>query len=138
MLVMSMQNLGLIGMMTVEWPADLKGLFSICQFLLLDIDSYGFSCVAGQNAVIRYLLSSMIFPVGVAWLGVGFLVSKLMPQKFQWAGPKVASCMGAFLQVGFSTMSATSLAPMMCYKHPSGARSVPGWGRMGDRSVDLA
>ena len=45
----------------------------------------------GQNAVIRYLLSSMIFPVGVAWLGVGFLVSKLMPQKFQWAGPKVRS-----------------------------------------------
>ncbi|CAK9078174.1 Potassium channel GORK [Durusdinium trenchii] len=32
--------------------------------------------------------------------------------------------MGAFLQVGFSTMSATSLAPMMCYKHPNGLRSI--------------
>eukprot|EP00435_Cladocopium_sp_Y103_P054212 s328_g17.t1 len=47
MLVMSMQNLGLIGMMTVEWPLTLQGLFSICKFLLLDIDSYGFVCVAG-------------------------------------------------------------------------------------------
>ena len=43
-----MQNMGLIGMMTVEWPLNLRGIFSICQFLLLDIDSYGFSCIAGH------------------------------------------------------------------------------------------
>ena len=49
MLVMSMQNLGLIGMMTVAWPENLTGLFSICRFLLLDIDSYGFSCIAGSK-----------------------------------------------------------------------------------------
>lgn len=49
MLVMSMQNLGLIGMMTVAWPDDLNGIFSICQFLLLDIDTYGFSCIAGTS-----------------------------------------------------------------------------------------
>jgi hypothetical protein len=48
MLVMAMQNLGLIGMMTVPWPLNLQGLFSICQFLLLDIDSYGFTCIAGS------------------------------------------------------------------------------------------
>ena len=50
MLVMSMQNLGLIGMMTVEWPLALDGIFSICKFLLLDIDSYGFSCIAGRTS----------------------------------------------------------------------------------------
>jgi len=32
--------------------------------------------------------------------------------------------MGAFLQVSFSTMSATALSPMMCYKHPNGLRSI--------------
>ena len=51
MLVMSMQNLGLIGMMTIDWPVDLKGIFSVCQFLLLDIDSYGFSCIAGWKGL---------------------------------------------------------------------------------------
>ena len=50
MLVMSMQNLGLISMMTVEWPHALQGMFSICKFMLLDIDSYGFVCVAGGLA----------------------------------------------------------------------------------------
>ena len=124
MLVMAMQNLGLVGMMTVDWPISLEGLFSICQFLLLDIDSYGFSCIAGQSEPIRYLLSALIFPVGVAWLALCFGVSKLFPKKHQWEGPKVCSTIGAFLQVGFSTMSATSLAPMMCYQHPNGQRSI--------------
>ncbi|CAK8998651.1 unnamed protein product [Durusdinium trenchii] len=124
MLVMSMQNLGLIGMMTIDWPVDLKGIFSVCQFLLLDIDSYGFSCIAGSVAPIRYLLSALIFPVGVAWLGLCYLLSKLLPANRRWNGSKTVSTCGAFLQVGFSTMSATSLAPMMCYKHPNGLRSV--------------
>lgn len=124
MLVMAMQNLGLIGMMTVPWPLNLQGLFSICQFLLLDIDSYGFSCIAGQSEPIRYLLSALIFPVGVAWMALCYAVSKLFPKKYHWEGPKVCSTMGAFLQVGFSTMSATALSPMMCYKHPNGLRSI--------------
>ena len=124
MLVMSMQNLGLIGMMTVEWPSTLDGILSICKFLLLDIDSYGFSCIAGQSEPIRYLMSALIFPVGVAWLSTCFAVSKLLPERYHWNGSKVTSCIGAFLQVGFSTMSATSLAPMMCYKHPNGLRSI--------------
>lgn len=124
MLVMSMQNLGLIGMMTVQWPANLQGFFGICQLLLLDIDSYGFSCLAGNSEPIRYLLSALIFPTGVLWLGLACAVSRLLPKKHRWEWPKVCSTMGAFLQVGFSTMSATSLAPMMCYQHPNGQKSL--------------
>ena len=124
MLVMSMQNMGLIGMMTVAWPDDLNGVFSICQFLLLDIDSYGFSCIAGQSSPVRYILSAAIFPVGVFWLALCWAMSQLLPKKRRWELSKVVSCMGAFLQVGFSTMSATSLAPMMCYLHPNGQRSI--------------
>ena len=124
MLVMSMQNMGLIGMMTVAWPDDLNGVFSICQFLLLDIDSYGFSCIAGQSSPVRYIMSAAIFPIGVCWLALCWAVSQLLPQKHRWQLSKVVSCMGAFLQVGFSTMSATSLAPMMCYLHPNGQRSI--------------
>lgn len=122
MLVVTMQNLGLVGMITIEWPKELAGLFSICQLMLLDIDSYGFSCVAGQRAAVRYLLSALIFPVGVLWLLLCFGVSKLLRR--HWDLAKVVSTMGAFLQVGFSTMSSTSMAPMMCYIHPNGQRSV--------------
>eukprot|EP00913_Durusdinium_trenchii_P020046 g18841.t1 len=85
---------------------------------------YGFVCIAGQVAPIRYLLSALIFPVGVAWLAMCYSISRLLPSRLKWDGSKVTSSMGAFLQVGFSTMSATSLAPMMCYRHPNGLRSI--------------
>ena len=57
-------------------------------------------------------------------MGLCYLLSKLLPANRRWNGSKTVSTCGAFLQVGFSTMSATSLAPMMCYKHPNGLRSV--------------
>ena len=78
----------------------------------------------GQSESVRYFLSVVIFPIGVAWLALGYAVSRLFGKKHRWEGPKVCSTMGAFLQVGFSTMSATSLTPMMCFKHPNGLRST--------------
>ena len=62
--------------------------------------------------------------MGIAWLALGYGLSRFFPEKYHWEGPKVCSTMGAFLQVGFSTMSATSLAPMMCFQHPNGLRSI--------------
>lgn len=32
--------------------------------------------------------------------------------------------MGTFIQVGFATLSALSLQPLMCYQHPNGLYSV--------------
>ena len=78
----------------------------------------------GDSESTRYWLSAMIFPVGVVWLSLLFVASKLLSEKHRWEGPKVLSAMGAFLQLGFSTISATALAPMMCYKHPNGLKSV--------------
>ena len=75
MLVMSMQNLGLIGMMTVEWPSTLDGIFSICKFLLLDIDSYGFSCIAGWREwgiTFKKTRPSNLFVTSLGWLNDPF------------------------------------------------------------------
>ncbi|CAK9003546.1 unnamed protein product, partial [Durusdinium trenchii] len=65
-----------------------------------------------------------MFPIGAAWLWLCYGMSRFLPTEHRWILPKTQSTCGAFLQVGFSTMSATALAPMMCYKHPNGLRSV--------------
>ena len=83
-----------------------------------------FDVPRGQSSPIRYILSAAIFPLGVCWLSICWATTQLLPKERRWDGSKVVSCMGAFLQVGFSTMSATSLAPMMCYLHPNGLRSI--------------
>lgn len=43
MLISLLQSIGIIGMMTVDFPADLKGFLSFFQILLLDLDSFGFA-----------------------------------------------------------------------------------------------
>ena len=42
MLVSLLQSIGIIGMMTVDWPVDLNSFLSYFQVLLLDLDSFGF------------------------------------------------------------------------------------------------
>jgi len=124
MLVSLLQSVGIIGMMTVEWPVDLKGFFSYFQVLLLDLDSFGFACFAGAETSFRYTVSVCFFPAAVAWLFLNFLVSKVLPTKWNWDWTKVSSCAGQVLQVGFSTMSTIALAPLMCYTHPNGQQSI--------------
>ena len=43
MLVSLLQSIGIIGMMTVDWPVDLSGFFAYFKVLLLDLDSFGFA-----------------------------------------------------------------------------------------------
>ena len=101
MLVSLLQSVGIIGMMTVEWPVDLKGFFSYFQFLLLDLDSFGFACFAGAQTSFRYISSVCFFPVALAWMASNYAVSQLIP-KHRWDLTKVLSCMGQFLQVRFA------------------------------------
>ena len=65
-LVMSLQTLGLISLMTVEFPQHLQDLFAICKFFVLDLDDYGFSCIAGH--VERDLFYLLLFKV---WQALG-------------------------------------------------------------------
>ncbi|CAK9004731.1 unnamed protein product [Durusdinium trenchii] len=123
MLVSLLQSVGIIGMMTVEWPVDLKGFFSYFQLLLLDLDSFGFACFAGAETSFRYVFSVMFFPTVVFWMFSNYLVSQLIPKR-SWDWTKVLSCVGQFLQVTFSTMSTIALAPLMCYTHPNGLQSI--------------
>lgn len=124
MTVNLLQNVGIIGMMTVSWPDGLSGILSAMQVLLLDIDNYSFACFAGPVTHWRYVVSVVFFFLGQVWLFANFSISKLLPQKWKWAPEKTAATMGQFWQVGFSTMSTVAVAPLTCYTHPNGQQSL--------------
>ncbi|CAE7233751.1 unnamed protein product [Symbiodinium natans] len=120
----SLQSLGIVGMMTVDFPADLRPFFDFLQIFLLDIDSLAFSCVAGNYAPARYISSVLFFPGVVLWLVACNLMSRSLAETYRWEVSKTCSVAGAILQVGFSTMSTISMAPLMCFSHPNGVHSV--------------
>eukprot|EP00435_Cladocopium_sp_Y103_P073233 s113_g42.t2 len=123
MLVSLLQSIGIIGTMTVEFPVNIDSFFGWFSILLLDLDNFGFACLAGSATALRYSASVLFFPAGIAWFMLNYGVSQLVP-KHRWDATKVASCMGQFLQVGFSTMSATALIPLTCYTHPNKQQSL--------------
>jgi len=65
------------------------------------------------------MVSVLFFPLGLAWFILNWGVSQLVKEKYRWDLIQTFSCMGQFLQVGFSTMSAIALAPLTCYTHPN-------------------
>lgn len=122
MMINMLQTLGIIGGMTVDWPVTLGNIFGVLQIFTFDIDGLGFACISGSNAVIRYIVTVVFFPVGLLWLSSCGFISRLK-SKWRWDRVKLNSTMGQFLQVGFSTMSSTALVPLICYSHPNGQQS---------------
>ena len=123
MLISLLQSIGIIGTMTVEFPVDVKGIFSWMSIFVLELDNFGFACLAGSATPPRYMVSVLFFPLGLAWFALNYGVSQLVP-KYRWDLTKTFACMGQFLQVGFSTMSAIALAPLTCYTHPNQQQSL--------------
>ena len=72
MLVSLLQSIGIIGGMTVEFPINIKGLFSFMSIFVLDLESFGFACFAGANTAFRYSVSVVLFPIAVGWLALNF------------------------------------------------------------------
>eukprot|EP00438_Fugacium_kawagutii_P021508 Skav212734 [mRNA] locus=scaffold1199:8100:15521:+ [translate_table: standard] len=67
MLISLLQSIGIIGTMTVKFPVDIDGFFGWFSILLLDLDNFGFACLAGSNTSLRYSVSVLFFPAGIAW-----------------------------------------------------------------------
>ncbi|CAE7834478.1 unnamed protein product, partial [Symbiodinium sp. CCMP2592] len=122
--ISSLQSVGIVGMMTVDFPVELRPIFDLLQVFVLDIDSLAFSCIAGNSAPARYTSSVLFFPAMVLWLVVCSFASRWLPSEFRWERSKTCSVIGALLQVGFSTMSSISMAPLMCFSHPNGVHSL--------------
>jgi len=126
MTVQMLQSLGIVGSIPVDWPSELSTIFDAMKVLLLDLDSLGFSCVAG-SAPSRYASSGLFFPVAALMLvGLG-VATQGLPQRlsrWKWQRAQTLNTIGQFFQVGFTTMSNVGLVPFMCYSHPTGSSSV--------------
>lgn len=127
-----MQTIALMGMMTVEWPAEMENTSSGLQFMVLDVQMAGGQCFMGSDATGRYTITCLLFPVIVLWMLCCSLMTRRFVQcapfsrfeSYAWTWPRTFNIIGLLLQVGFSTASAVVMQPLMCYRHPNGMRSL--------------
>ena len=114
--------------MSVRWPGTLETTSFNLQLLLLDMDSLSLSCLVGNSPATTYALTTMIFPALILWLSFCHALSQCgCLQRCglkSWKLPYTLNTMGLLLQVGFGTIAAVSLKPVMCFVHPNGLHSI--------------
>ncbi|CAE7398884.1 GABBR2 [Symbiodinium sp. CCMP2592] len=126
MTISMLQSVGIVGLISFEWPSELAWIFEVMNLFLLDIDSLGFDCVAG-NPINRYGFSVAALPGALIWILVAGLITWVVPcipkhRRFELS--KTLSTMGQVVQVTFTIASKTALEPMMCYSHPNGRHGL--------------
>ncbi|CAK9044742.1 unnamed protein product [Durusdinium trenchii] len=120
-----LQAVAILGMMTVKWAEAFGVASGSLQILVLDVDGISFSCIAGSSTWVRYVLSTLAFPVLCIWLRLCLFASQWLPwEMLRWKKVNMQNVLGNLLQMAFGTMSALALQPLMCYTHPNGLLSL--------------
>lgn len=127
------QMIAVFGLMSVTWTPLLASTSSSLSFVLLDLDQLGASCVTGSGNLVRFLASGALFPAAALailgrWALSRCLVRWALRCRYfevtEWKLYKTVNFAGTLTQVGFATLSAWSLKPLMCYRHPNGSYSL--------------
>eukprot|EP00435_Cladocopium_sp_Y103_P005247 s85_g1.t1 len=121
----ALQTLAVLGLTSAKWPSTFTAASSGAQFFVLDLDSMGLNCLVGSNALWSYVLTVLIFPAVLVWYGFLHFVSKSLkncatPRKL----PHTVNTVGLTFQLGFGTMAAVAMKPIMCFGHPNGLHSM--------------
>ena len=117
-----LQVVAIFGMMTLQWSDDFDATSGALQIIMLDLQTFGLSCILGPTPVGSFLLRAMIFPGAALWLLVCYVASQLRGKA--WKFYRVLNTLGALFAAGFGTMAAVAMQPLMCYQHPNGQSSL--------------
>lgn len=123
MMLAFVQNLGILSVVSVPWPASLKNLFEWSSLFVLNLQSLGLNC-ASSRGTHQYVMSSMFFIIVVTVLPIlGYATrtcSCMRRRGWSWKFYRIICVTGKFLQSGFTTMCNIGLIPFMCMRHPNG------------------
>ncbi|CAJ1368857.1 unnamed protein product [Effrenium voratum] len=119
MTITMLQSVGIVGLISFQWPSELQWIFNLTSFVLLDLDSMGFDCFSSSPST-RYVINCLALPAAMLWILLCGVLSQMLPHRFRFQPAKMLSTMGQVCQVTFTIVSKIALTPMMCYRHPNG------------------
>lgn len=122
----AVQMLGVVSLLSVNYPDSIKEAFQTVQWSMLDLDKtlWVLWCTYNHSPHFKFFSTCMVFPYICMCLAVFALLGKMMPGKVPFTPTKAANSAGAFLLGAFISMTSVAMTPMVCYEHPNGTRSV--------------
>lgn len=123
-----MQLVAMLGLMSARWSETFQATSSALQIFVLDLETWNLSCLVGGTSTASYITCALLCPAVIVWLALCYGLSKMKCfQRFRvrpWKLPYTINTIGLGLQLGFGSLAAVALKPMMCYRHPNGRLSI--------------
>ncbi|CAK0899432.1 unnamed protein product [Prorocentrum cordatum] len=122
--VMTLQSCAALASLSISYPDGLGGLFAGTRLFALDLRALRPECTLGSSVIAGYALK-----VGLPWFlfalfSVLCVLSKLLPERWQWETSKTFNTVCNFFQAAFITIILTVIGPFRTFAHPgSGDRS---------------
>eukprot|EP00927_Polykrikos_kofoidii_P032202 TRINITY_DN27504_c0_g2_i1.p1 TRINITY_DN27504_c0_g2~~TRINITY_DN27504_c0_g2_i1.p1 ORF type:complete len:846 (-),score=100.67 TRINITY_DN27504_c0_g2_i1:90-2627(-) len=124
--VRSMQLFGLLSLLTIAWPNNVGTYLMHFEFFLLNPEMLpNLRCIMRSPLQI-FVVVALSLPLALLVLGVCLGIRAIvygLGRQFLKV-PEHANTAGTLLHLGFASITTTALAPMMCYEHPSGSKSM--------------
>eukprot|EP00971_Amphidinium_carterae_P119282 2362629-Amphidinium_carterae.1 len=128
-LLTATQQLGVVGMLSVDWEEPVSSLMKLLGLLTFNIEVLRLNCVSTMDPVTRYVgkVSIIFLTIGLMFLiHVGFVVVKYKCQ-FRARTPSLIGCMGTLFMVFYISVTSTVLEPLQCEEHPNEAWTIAGY-----------
>jgi len=118
MILTCLQSLGVVLLFSMPWPQAILDLMRVGRLFMLDLDLLSPSCILDGSSITKYLSSVLFFFQVALIMLISLVVSQAAGLRWRWTKAKTANAIGSFAQFTFTTMTAISMTPMMCFSHP--------------------
>jgi len=123
-LVTVAQVLGLFGQLNVPWPSGIRSVYNAFGFLLGSPDSVTLECLVGQSPISNFAVQCSAPWIVLVMFLIVHGVSVFLPANVRFSPNKTFNSMGHLLQIVFIAVVGMASAPMQCFSHPNGMKSI--------------
>lgn len=123
-IIMSVQALGSIRQLSIEWPVPVKSLIDLTRLLTFNLDIIKVGCVYGNDSpILKFTSQILICPVGCCLICLGWLIQQIdRRSKMSWDG--VINLCGLLFFALFLSITLSTMIPFQCQQNPNGSRSM--------------
>lgn len=122
-MVTVVQQLGIIGTLSVTFPEPILSLLQWSHLAVIDIDVLRFDCVAQLTPVLVYLSKICVFASAFVALALSYIVVTLVERGARQLKLRLSSlicALGTLFMTVFISITSVILEPMVCVGHPGG------------------
>jgi len=118
------QIFGVLGTSSLEWPESSDGMFSAFELASVDPSTLNLECLCGSEPLGSYALQILALHAVFMFYFICFCASRMLPSNKHWKIPYVVNTSLVVVQTVLISVTNFSVAPLQCFEHPNGERSM--------------